>query len=158
MYFPIENCPFRQFWIQSLIRCHFFKELRPEAVDEDDKKLLRNAYPSRSSVVPQWLPKYGRKWKFLNGNLLMGVLLGVILVHPRWKLLERLVGSTFKVVSRSGWMLCLLSYCFCRNTTFVKAALLALKAFVFLRKLCTKCRCSLVWFQSSSFCQIARLP
>ena len=42
---------------------------------------------------------------------------------------------------------------------FSPAALLALKAFVFLPKLCTKCRCcSLVWFQSSSFCQIARLP
>ena len=83
----------------------FFQELHPECLDEVDKKLLRDAHTPQSNAARQagtkWKPKYGGKWKFLNGTLLMGVLLGVILVHPRTKLLQKLVG-TFQLVSRRG--------------------------------------------------------
>ena len=73
-------------------------DLKPLALTDDDKALIKNAatiLPVPASVVnkPNWKPKYPSSstfWKLLDFRFLVGLTAGLIVMHPRFQIVDKI--------------------------------------------------------------------
>ena len=62
--------------------------MHSDALTEKDLKLIEDAH-YRAKGQPVWKPKYPR-FGYIDYKFVFGLSLGILLVHPRWHLWQKL--------------------------------------------------------------------
>ena len=95
-----EWCGYMSGAVQSGYRAvaEILNDLKPLALTDEDRNLVKNAHPTMKGRHLK--PKYPSSifWKFLDIKFILGLTMGLIVMHPRFQMVDTISSWTRKAL------------------------------------------------------------